>query len=46
MKKSLNSNINKEIDSFSIHSFGFGRDHDEDLMTNIARVMDGNFVYI
>ena len=46
MKRSLNLNENINIDSFSIHSFGFGRDHDEDLMTNIARVMDGNFIYI
>lgn len=36
----------KDIDTFSIQSFGFGNDHDEDLMTNIAKVMDGNFFFI
>jgi hypothetical protein len=36
----------KGIDTFSIQSFGFGNDHDEDLMTDIAKVMDGNFFFI
>ena len=31
---------------FSIHSFGFGTDHDEELMTNICRMKDGTFYFI
>lgn len=31
---------------FSIHSFGFGTDHDEDLMTKICETKDGSFYFI
>jgi hypothetical protein len=31
---------------FSIHSFGFGTDHDEDLMTKICQTRDGSFYFI
>jgi hypothetical protein len=34
------------LDTFSIQSFGFGNDHNEDLMNAIAKVMDGNFFFI
>jgi hypothetical protein len=33
-------------DSVVIHTFGFGRDHDPELMTNIADLTDGNFYFI
>mmetsp|Transcript_18553 Transcript_18553/g.16150 ORF Transcript_18553/g.16150 Transcript_18553/m.16150 type:complete len:97 (+) Transcript_18553:909-1199(+) len=32
--------------NFSIHSFGYGSDHDPELMTKIADVGDGNFYFI
>ena len=32
--------------NFSIHSFGFGTDHDEKLMTNICSLKDGSFYFI
>lgn len=38
-----NSRIN---DSFSIHTFGFGYDHDSELMTQIADLKQGNFYFI
>lgn len=31
---------------FSIHSFGFGTDHDEDLMNKICLLKDGSFYFI
>lgn len=31
---------------FSIHSFGFGTDHDEDLMNKICTLKDGAFYFI
>lgn len=31
---------------FTIHSFGFGTDHDEDLMTKICEIKDGSFYFI
>ena len=34
-KQTLKDN-EKELGNFSIHSFGFGTDHDEDLMTKIC----------
>lgn len=37
---------NKELGVFSIHSFGFGTDHDEDLMTKICQMKDGSFYFI
>jgi len=33
-------------DTFSLHTFGFGNDHDPKLMTDIADLKDGNFYYI
>lgn len=33
-------------DNFTIHSFGFGADHDPELMVEIAKLNDGNFYYI
>jgi len=33
-------------DSVVIHTFGFGRDHDPELMTDIADLTDGNFYFI
>jgi len=42
----LSVKANQELGAFSIHSFGFGTDHDEDLMTNIANTKDGAFYFI
>lgn len=36
----------KVEDVFSIHSFGFGTDHDEELMTKICQIKDGSFYFI
>lgn len=33
-------------ESFTISSFGFGSDHDEDLLVNISKMRDGSFYYI
>jgi len=33
-------------DPFTINCFGFGRDHDGNLMTAISAMKDGNFFYI
>ena len=33
-------------DTYTIHTFGFGKDHDSKLMTDIARLKNGNFYYI
>ncbi len=33
-------------DNFTINCFGFGRDHDEDLLNNISKLKDGNFYFI
>lgn len=30
----------------TIHSFGFGKDHDPELMNEIASMKDGNFYFI
>ena len=32
--------------SFTINTFGFGNDHDSELMIEIANLKDGNFYYI
>jgi hypothetical protein len=32
--------------TFTIDCFGFGRDHDEDLLVNISKLKDGNFYFI
>lgn len=31
---------------YSLHSFGFGDDHDPHLMTEMAKIKQGNFYYI
>jgi hypothetical protein len=33
-------------DNFSIHAFGFGEDHDAQMMNNIADLKNGTFQYI
>lgn len=33
-------------DSFTIHSFGFGSDHDPVLMNEIAKIKDGSFYFV
>lgn len=45
-KQSLDQPINKEIGVFTVHSFGFGSDHDEDLMTKLCEMKDGAFYFI
>jgi hypothetical protein len=35
-----------EFCNISIHSFGFGCQHDEDLMRNICKLKDGSFYFI
>lgn len=32
--------------NFTINCFGFGRDHDEDLLNNISKLKDGSFYFI
>jgi len=39
-------NATKSIGSFTIHTFGFGEDHDSQSMTDIANMKDGSFYYI
>lgn len=34
------------LGNFSIHSFGFGSYHDENLMTKICKLKDGCFYFI
>ena len=33
-------------DNFTIHSFGYGSDHDPNLMSTIAKYKDGNFYFV
>ena len=33
-------------DNFTIHSFGYGNDHDPELMSTIAKYKDGNFYFV
>ena len=33
-------------DTFTINTFGFGKDHDPELMSSISQLRDGNFYYI
>ena len=33
-------------ETLTIHSFGFGDDHDPVLMDDIAKLNDGNFYYV
>jgi hypothetical protein len=35
-----------EAINFTIHSFGFGKDHDPKLMNEISKLRDGNFYFI
>jgi hypothetical protein len=32
--------------TFTINCFGFGRDHDEDLLVNVSKLKDGNFYFV
>ena len=44
---SLNGNMKLlKSSAFSVHTFGYGADHDPKLMKNIADLRDGNFFYI
>lgn len=45
-KKSLDQPMNKQLGVFTLHSFGFGSDHDEDLMTKLCDMKDGAFYFI
>ena len=45
-KIQLTEEKNQNLPNFSIHSFGFGNDHDEQLMTAICDLRDGSFYYI
>ncbi len=44
VKKMLSSNA--ENIEFTIHSFGFGDDHDSKLLNEISKLRNGNFYYI
>lgn len=49
--KQVETNVNQRIDllkksAFSVHTFGYGSDHDPKLMKNIANLRDGNFFYV
>lgn len=45
--QSLNANISLlKKSAFSVHTFGYGSDHDPKLMKNIANLRDGNFFFI
>ena len=33
-------------DSFTINTFGYGSDHDADLMDGLAKLKDGTFYFI
>ena len=46
LKQALARPENSELGVFSIHSFGFGTDHDEDLMNKICTLRDGAFYFI
>jgi uncharacterized protein YegL len=46
LKEALAREENKDLGVFSIHSFGFGTDHDEDLMNKICTMKDGAFYFI
>lgn len=45
-REMLKEPVNENLGSFSLHSFGFGADHDENLMTKICSIKDGNFYFI
>ncbi|KAL4509553.1 hypothetical protein ABPG73_022769 [Tetrahymena malaccensis] len=40
------TNLQLQDESFTIHSFGFGNDHDGPLMQKIAQIKDGSFYYV
>ena len=44
--KELLISENKEDYAFSLHTLGFGDDHDADLMANIANIKDGGYFAI
>lgn len=46
LKEALAKQENKDAGVFTIHSFGFGADHDEDLMNKICLQKDGSFYFI
>ena len=39
-------NTEQPKDNFTIHSFGYGSDHDPNLMSAIAKYKDGNFYFV
>ena len=39
-------NTEQPKDNFTIHSFGYGSDHDPNLMSTIAKYKDGNFYFV
>lgn len=45
-KDTLKLPLNNQLGIFTLHSFGFGSDHDEELMTKLCEVKDGAFYYI
>jgi hypothetical protein len=45
-KKVLAYPLNANLGVFRIDSFGFGEDHDEDLMNEICAAKDGSFYFI
>ncbi len=36
----------KEMDDYSLHSFGYGDDHDEKILSGISKYKKGCFYYI
>jgi hypothetical protein len=46
LNEALAREENSDLGVFSIHSFGFGTDHDEDLMNKICTMKDGAFYFI
>lgn len=38
--------FDSKIGDYSIHTFGYGTDHDPELMTNLAEQKNGQFYYI
>lgn len=45
-RERLKKEENKNLGVYSIHSFGFGGDHDEELMRSICEMKDGAFYFI
>lgn len=44
--KTIQTTLNSIEESFTVHSFGFGKDHDADLMRDIAKTRGGNFYFV